>query len=636
MKHRQNTPTQHLRNQPLWLTSLLALLLMLATVPGEAAVHATLNRDTVYAGGTLTLTIESDGQHSDQQPDLTPLGKNFDILGTSTRTQVSIINGRRSDKTLWQVQIQPRHTGQLRIPSIRVGGQQTKPLELKIIGTSQQTVNQANQHVFVKAEVKHTGKQTYVQQQIPYTVRLYYDGRMQEGELRAPKLQNAVVEQLGEDKSYSTVRNGKTYSVIERHYMISPEKSGSLHIPPATFSGRITVPQPRIQSSRPRSLMEEFLGNDPFASDPFSRNSLLNDNFFNGTPFGNHGKAITARSQSVNMVIKARPASAGRNWLPAEAVTLGDSWTKNPPRFRAGEPVSRTITIQARGLSGSQIPELAIASPANARLYPETPHQESRTDGQILYGIRTQTLTYIPGAQGTLDVPAVTIKWWDTRRNITASTTLPARQFKVLPGAAGTASAAQTNDHRPVAHQSAQTSTANKAVQTNAERVIPEALTRAIKANWIWLIASIGLLLTLLAVIKARRTKQRRQVDARNTAKQTPQSTQHPARPNQKSVLRALQKACMANDRQAAARALLDLGHAQWPDNPPRSLSALATRTETGQTLIRALDRSLYANDDTVWNGAAMWDRFSHGLQEKTEVKHKHDNDLAPLYPQHS
>lgn len=635
MKHRQNTPIQHLHNQPLWLTSLLALLLILAAGPGEAAVRATLDRNAAYAGGTLTLTIESDGQHSDQRPDLTPLEKNFDVLGTSTSTQVSIINGRRSDKTLWQVQIQPRHTGLLHIPSIRVGGQQTKPLELKIVEASQQSAIQENPHVFVKAEVKHTGKQTYVQQQIPYTVRLYYDGQMQEGELHAPKLQHAVVEQLGEDKNYSAIRNGKTYNVVERHYVISPEKSGSLHIPPATFSGRIAVPQQRIQNNRPRSLMEEFMGNSPFANDPFFRNGLLNDNFFNGTPFGDPGKTVTARSQPVNMVIKARPASAGRNWLPAEAVTLGDSWTKNPPQFRAGEPVSRTITIQAKGLSGSQIPELAIATPANAHLYPEAPHHESRTDGQILYGVRTRTLTYIPGAQGTLDIPAVTIKWWDTRHNKAASTTLPGRQFKVLPGTAGTSGAVQTNAHQPAAQQSTQTDAASKAVQTKAEHVIPEALTKAIRKNWIWLTASAGLLLSLLVMINTRRTKQRRQVKARNPAKQTPQSTSQQTLPNQKSALRALQKACAANDRHAAVKALLDLGHVQWPDNPPRSLGALAARIEKGQALVKTLDRSLYANDDTVWNGMVMWEGFRHGLQEKIEVKHNHDDELTPLYPQH-
>ncbi len=353
MKLSSYTSIQNLHQEVLRLMiSLLALLLMLAVNTSEASVRATLDRDAAFAGESLTLTIESDGLQSGLQPDITPLEKDFDVLGISTSTQVNIINGQRSDKTLWQVQLQPQHTGLLRIPPLNIGGKQTAALELKITEAPQQASTQSGQHVFVKAEVNSVGKQTYVQQQIPYTVRLYYDKRLLEGELSAPNPDNAVVEQLGEDKNYSTVSNGHRYQVIERHYVISPEKSGSLHIPPATFSGRIAVPERQKRNSRSGSLMEDFFGNSPFSNDPFFRNSLLSDSFFGSNPFGNPGQAITARSQSVDMDIQPRPATAAHNWLPAEAVSVSDSWTDKPPQFRVGEPVSRTITIQTKGLSG--------------------------------------------------------------------------------------------------------------------------------------------------------------------------------------------------------------------------------------------------------------------------------------------
>lgn len=631
MKSGSYTAMQNLHYRPLWLASLLTLLLMLAVGTGEAAVRATLDRDTVYAGDTVTLTIESDGQQPGLQPDLAPLENDFDVLGTSTSTQVSILNGRRSDKTRWQVQLQPRHTGPLRIPSLGIGGEQTAPLDLNITAAPQQATMQADQRVFVTAEVNSAGKETYVQQQIPYTVRLYYDGRLQEGELSAPKPQNAVVEQLGEDNSYSTVHNGLQYNVIERHYVISPEKSGSLTIPPATFRGRIAVPQQRKRNSQPGSLMEEFLGNSPFANDPFFRNSLLSSGFFGG----NSGKPVAARSRPVTIDIKPRPATASRNWLPAEAVTLSDSWTENPPQLKAGEPVSRTVAIQTKGLSGSQIPQLDIAAPANARLYPDTPEQESRTDGKTIYGVRAQTLTYIPDAQGTLDVPAITLNWWDTRHGKAASTTLPAWQFKVLPGAAGATSAAQARPRSPAAQQSSPASQASEAAQTEVEGGLPGTLPGVIKANRLRLVTGGGLLLALLILMMARRTKQRRQVPAPDPAKQAPHATHH-ARQKQKSALRDLEKACMANDQHAAARALLSLGHAHWPDEPPHSLGALAAHIENGQRQLRALDRSLYAVDASPWNGAALWDTFRHGLQEKKMAKHTEDDGLNPLYPQYS
>jgi len=595
-----NNPTRHLRRQPLWSVTLLALLLLLATGSGTAAVRASLDRDTVYADDIFTLIIESDGQSSGQ-PDLTPLEKNFEVLGTSTSTQVSIFNGRRSDKMRWHVQLQPRHHGQLQIPPIEIGGQRTNAITLEVSEAPQQPVTQAGQHVFIESEVGTGDKPVYVQQQIPYTVRLYYDGHLQGGELSAPEPENTVVERLGKEKSYNTVRNGREYHVIERNYVISAEKSGDLSIPPAHFRGRIAVPQQQ-RTRRPRSPMDEFFANSPFANDPFASPS----------------KSINVRGHAINMTIRPRPAAATHPWLPAETIKLGDSWTENPPQFMVGEPVSRTITIQVRGLSGSQIPELNIAEPANARVYPEAPTQENRTDGKTIYGIRTRTLTYIPGAQGILEIAPVTLKWWDTLSDKPSSSTLPAWQFNVLPGASGTENEAQAASPQPTTQAPAKTGDNNESAIIIHE-IVPD------NRHWLIISGGIFLALALLLVILALRAK--RQQRTRMSA------TEQHNLPNRKATLRELEKACVDNNPHAATEALLKLGQAHWPDDPPRSLSALAARIETEQTSLRELDRSLYAADDSNWNGATLWDVFKHGLQEKKAARRHHDDGLKPLYP---
>ncbi len=633
MKSRPNTPRQNLHRKPLWLSSLLTLLLMLTVIsPGEAAVRATLDRDTISAADIVMLTIETDSRQSNLQPDLSPLKKDFAVLGTSTSTQVSIINGQRSDKNLWQIQLQPRHPGQLRIPPITLGGQQTAPIELKVTKEPQQATAAIRQHVFVEAEISSAGKHVYVQQQIPYTLRLYYDGSLQQGELGAPEPQNAVVEKLGNDKRYSVFRNGRQYNVIERHYVISPEKSGSLQIPPTVFHGRIALPRQRAPARRANSLMDQFFNNSAFANDPFFRGNMLQNGVFNGRPFGNPGKPITVRSRAFNMNIKPQPLTATRNWLPAEKVTLTDSWGENPPQFKVGDPVTRTITIQTEGLAGSQIPELAIAAPANTHLYPETPTQESHTDGKTIYGTRSQTLTYIANAQGTLKVPAIKLKWWDTRHNQAVSTTLPAWQFKVQPGAAGTVTVpppARLSPHPAVQHSSAnKPAIARKTAQKNTDS--GAMLTKQLRAHWPWLLAASGVLLglILLLVFLARRAKQK---NTGETARQTPQRR---IQPDRKSILQALQKACAANDQHAAASTLLELAQTYWPDDPPRNLDAMAMRVDKGQAQLSELDRSLYAAGTRSWNGAALWDEFSQGLQERKATRQQEDG-LRPLYPQH-
>ncbi len=627
MKLRPNNPAQNHRRRPRWSMSLLALLLLLAADPSTAAVRASLDRDTVYEGDVFTLTIRSDSQSSDQRPNLAPLQRDFEVLGTNTSTQVSIINGRRSDKTQWHVQLQPRRVGQLRIPPIEVGGEKTAAITLEVTEAPQQTAAQAGQHVFIEIEADTNGKPVYVQQQIPYSVRLYYDDRLQEGELNAPEAENAVLERLGEEKRYDTVRNGRRYHVIERNYVISAEKSGTLHILPASFRGRIATPQTERQTHRSRSPMEEFLNNSPFANDPFFRDRLGGSLF--GGAFANPGQPISIRSRAIDMTIKPRPAAVSQNWLPAEAVNLRDSWTENPPQLKVGEPVSRTITIQAKGLSASQIPELTIAATANARVYPEASEQENRTDGKTIYGVHTQTLTYIPSAQGTLDVPPITLDWWDIRDDKPASTALPAWQFNVLPGVPGKANEAPTSTS--VMPQI----TKNRADSESPQENRPPSATirQTLQENQQWLIVAGGALVVLSLLVLARRTRRQHRANSTTDGQATSADAERQDPSNRKSVLRDLEQACMANDRDAATRALLNLGLIEWPDDAPRSLGALAARTEKGQAQIHALDRSLYAADSTDWQGAALWNVFRHGLQKKKVTAQTNDDGLKPLYP---
>ena len=203
-----------------------------------AAVHARLEPGTVREGDTLTLTIESDKRHSGNGPDLTALREDFDVLATNTNSETSIINGNVSHLTRWLVQLRPRHTGTIDIAPITVGSEQTSALTLDVTETSPEAAKQVSTHVFLEVDTTAAGKSVYVQQQIPYTVRLYYDDTVQSGDLEAPNPENAIVEQLGEEKRYATRHDGREYKVLERRYAIAPQRSGALVIPPASFRGR--------------------------------------------------------------------------------------------------------------------------------------------------------------------------------------------------------------------------------------------------------------------------------------------------------------------------------------------------------------------------------------------------------------
>ena len=90
------------------------LLAMLAACASAAEVRAWLDRDSARLGETVTLNVEASGSGSDT-PDFSALSRDFEQLGTSSSSQVSVVNGATTAKQLWAVGLQPRHEGRIEI-----------------------------------------------------------------------------------------------------------------------------------------------------------------------------------------------------------------------------------------------------------------------------------------------------------------------------------------------------------------------------------------------------------------------------------------------------------------------------------------------------------------------------------------
>ncbi len=135
-------------------TSTLLMLVLTLLLPAvvHAEVKATLDRYQAFEGDQLTLTIETNNPNA-PQPDLTPLSNDFRILGTRTGTSVRIVNGVRSDKITWRIGLEPLKLGRLQVPSLRVGQEQTRPLELTVREIPAEIKEQQARQLFVETEI---------------------------------------------------------------------------------------------------------------------------------------------------------------------------------------------------------------------------------------------------------------------------------------------------------------------------------------------------------------------------------------------------------------------------------------------------------------------------------------------------
>jgi len=604
-----------------WLLVLSLLLVMLSTNLW-AGVTATLDRTTIDEGDTVTLTIEAEGQHSQgAQPDLSPLQKDFNILGTSTSQQMQIINGQMSSSASLRVELEPKHGGRIEIPALKVGGDTTAPLTLTVADQPAATASQPGSPLYLETEVEPQGGSTFVQQQIQYTTRLYSSIPLVEGSLGDPQPEHAVVERLGEDKQYQTTVNGQRYQVIERNYAIFPEQSGTFTIPPVSFTGRAATGggAARRPFGRMDSMIEQFFGRDPFG----------NDSFF-ATPFGDPGKRVHTSSKAVTVKVKPHPASyTAATWLPGEDLTLHDSWAMQPPEFRVGEPVTRVISIDAKGLAASHLPDVTMPAIANMRIYPEEPRRESRTDGAMVYGHSEQSFAFVPQKAGRVTLPEIRLSWWDVKAGKEQVAVLPSWNVEVLPGTGGV-------QGTPVTPTTAVNKPAAQPVVEPPASAAPTASSAAIntlKHVWPWIAG--GAILLMFVALFMWRLSRRKPTAAVAPVDVKPAMPAAVPGPDAGGALRALRQACDDNDARTAAKALLDWAAAEWPDNPPRNLGAVASRLKNDAGAeVRRLDQSLYAPGGVNWDGAALKNAFKTPAVKQPAKPAMAAGGLAPLYPE--
>jgi hypothetical protein len=462
-------------------------------------------------------------------------------------------------------------------------------------------------------EVETDKIQSYVQEQIILTIRLFHAVALRDGSLSKPQVADALLERLGEDKRYKTRRNNKTYEVIERRFAVFPQQSGPLAINPIIFSGK-ALDTRRNSGSR----LDRLFGRDPFG-DPFD---ML-------TPT----TTVRTRSQTIDLNIKPQPTSAqGQAWLPTSHLSLKESWSPKNPQFRVGEPVTRTIEIRADGLTGSQLPDLPVAQLDNVNSYPDKSETHNQVSPGGIAGTRTIKRALVPTHAGEFTLPAIQLTWWDIGSDTPRTARLPEQTISVT-GATGQASQTAPAPDAAVTGKSATATIPD----TTEMQPIDNPTTAAsrltqLEQYWPWLTGFFLLawLLTLMLWLRARRRS------AVVPARITDGAPDNAKAATLKTGRRAVQLACKTNHAPRVRDALLRWGRVNWSDNPPRNLTELAERLEdaTARQAIRELDAFLYSSANSNWRGDVCWKKLSSGLNAASNAPRRATDDGLPaLYP---
>src|SRR5690606_2968437 len=367
-------------------------LLLAAADPAGAATRAWLDRDRIQLGETATLNIETD--QATAAPDWAPLGADFDTSGHTSTRRVDVVDGEVRARVLYAVALQPRAEGVLTVPALQVGGELTEPLSLTVLPAAD-TPAQAGAVAFVEAELE-TG-QAWVQQSVGYVLRLYYATPLVSGELEQPEPEGASLRRVGDDVTYSRDVGGRRYSVVERHFLLVPERSGTLEIPGARFRGRGTG-----------GFFDDMFGSGP--------------------------RILRASSQPQRIEVRPMPDPAPRPWLPLRS--LQARFLEAPQQARAAEAVDVVLELRADGAAASQMPELELETGDGAQVFAEPPQAHEHFDGGRPQVVVTRRFSIVPRQPGTLQLSARPVEWWDARAGVARTTAMPPLSIEVHGAAA--------------------------------------------------------------------------------------------------------------------------------------------------------------------------------------------------------
>lgn len=547
---------------------------------------ASVDRDTLGLEETFTLVLRYDEQIN-ATPDYELLQKDFDILNTQSGTQMSIINGNMEASTEWKIALAPKRIGTLLIPSFTIDGAISDVIPITVEGKTRTPKNGDSQ---VNVEIETNKDSAYVQEQIIVTLRLYTTVGLSGIDLQPLQVKDALVMQLDE-KQYQTKINGRPGAVVETRYALFPQQSGELIIPTVLY-------QVSLDSGQ-RDLWDRFYGN---------RQSNI----------------LRLRTEEQRLTINPAPAAHSQYWLPANKVELVEHWSASIDSLKVGEPITRTITIKADGLTAGQIAPLQLPNVDGLTFYSDQAQTDDQKNAQGMIGSRIETIAIVPTKAGRFTLPETTVSWWDTNKQMQQTATLPAVTLNVSSGAMS-----PNNMAPPVDTQTEDEQTNSIPLNTDLSSIAAESSVVATKTP-VWLYASN--LITLLAALffAWRFWTAKRELTQRQDNKQHQLSREHES---EAAAWADVKRALGDKNLALLRKAIISWSQIYWKDKTLTSLHGVAQRAKTQPLtdVLQQLDSAIFSNTASTLDSENLLQLLAN-LRRRKYKKTATGEPLQPLY----
>ena len=523
------------------------LLLLLVQGTGHAGLTSTVERTIVTDLDLIVLTVRATDEDFDTKIDFSPLNKDFDLINQSSRENrsISIVNGQTTNVSYKDhvFTLRPRRVGEIIIPALKGGDKATRPIRVKVTAQTNSQIQRMRELVFFETSVDKNS--VFVQEQILYSVKLFYSESIRGDFPNPPSLENTIVENVEEENRYESIINGKRYYVLEKKYALFPQSSGKLLIPKESFIG--TYGLGGVFSGRQR---------------------------------------ISATSKQHEVSIKPVPSSfSGQHWIPAEKLEVEDFWDKDGAELIEGEPINRKIEISAKGIDEAMLPEISDEGLSGFKVYADPPINNRIIDSEGISTVSTKIIAMIPTRSGKIVVPELEIPWWNVLTNKEEIAVIPQKVFQVVSPKGSVID--------------------NTAGKLKNSPLLPDpqkATESEVNSYWFWTtLALLGVwAFTFLKLLSSnkRLAFEREKNGSSNEFKKELESTSD-------RIFSLLKTACTENNAEEANKLLIEWRDKNFPGS--RSMDQISNQFPDLGNEIRKLDSFLYsAEGERAWDGSKL------------------------------
>jgi hypothetical protein len=554
-----------------------ALLLSLPLIC-SAEFSAQVDRTTISVNETVTLTLFTDSQVDTRSLDLSALANDFEILGTSPQSSLSIINGRQRADTRWVITLLPETTGQLTIPSFSLNGESTSPITINVQDVSRRVGDSP-----ITAQLEVEDANIYVNEELIVTISL----------ITSPEVSSLSGEQLNivgadttllDQRNFSRVVDGENWQVNQWQYAVYSRSAGPLRIPAQTFSG--------VVGAASRS--------------PFDRFSMS-------------GRRILARTEPLNVEVLSPPADEA-NWLPARELNLEVVWSGNPNTLEVGEPMTRTIALSADGQQAAALPPLTTEESDFYKVYADQPQLNDQPTSQTLTSERRDSAAIVPSQAGDITFPEIRLPWWDIESETWQEAVLPAETIQVA------AASASASSPTPPPAPETQTQTAEEErLPASSEELTADGELSSGSDLWKW---TVGVLmaLSLYLAIDNLRLRQR----PNSVAKIAPDNR----KVSEKQLWQTLMNSVKKEQPATIRTNILAWADQQWPENSPHTLHKVRDQAheELGNHL-RSLEGLCAGHQQSSLDREGLQQELQSWQKRHTVAASETTGSLPELYP---